>query len=89
MVAEFNDWCYDESRQPGDHAIVETDYGYHIMYFSGYSETNYRDYLITQELIAEDMAEWNATITEKNPITDVNLSRVNKDLILYNMYYNY
>ena len=89
MVAEFNDWCYDESRQPGDHAIIETDYGYHIMYFSGYSETNYRDYLITQELIAEDMAEWNATITEQNPITDVNLSRVNKDLILYNMYYNY
>ena len=89
MVAEFNDWCYDESRQPGDHAIIETDYGYHIMYFSGYSETNYRDFLITQELIAEDMAEWNATITEQNPITDVNLSRVNKDLILYNMYYNY
>jgi parvulin-like peptidyl-prolyl isomerase len=89
MVTAFEDWCYDESRQPGDHAIIETDYGYHIMYFSGYSETNYRDYLITQELIAEDMAEWNATITEKNPITDVNLSRVNKDLILYNMYYNY
>ena len=89
MVAEFNDWCYDESRQPGDHAIIETDYGYHIMYFSGYSETNYRDFLITQELIAEDMAEWNATITEQNPITDVNLTRVNKDLILYNMYYNY
>ena len=89
MVAEFNDWCYDESRQAGDHAIIETDYGYHVMYFSGYSETSYRDYLITQELIAADMSEWNTSILENNPITDVNLSRVNRDLTLYNLYYNY
>ncbi len=41
MVAEFNDWCFDPSRQPGDTAIVETDYGYHIMYFVGYGDTSY------------------------------------------------
>ena len=39
MVTNFNDWCFDESRQPGDHGIVETEYGYHIMYFVGDSET--------------------------------------------------
>lgn len=33
MVTEFNDWCFDESRKPGDSEIVKTDYGYHIMYF--------------------------------------------------------
>ena len=33
MVTEFNDWCFDESRQPGDTGIVKTEYGYHIMYF--------------------------------------------------------
>lgn len=33
MVASFNDWCFDESRQPGDYGIVETEYGYHVMYF--------------------------------------------------------
>ena len=87
MVDAFNDWCFDESRQPGDHALVETDYGYHVMYFSGYSDTSYRDYLITQKLATEDMNEWNASIIELNPITDVNLSRVNKDLILYNLFY--
>lgn len=37
MVPEFNDWCFDESRQYGDTDIVKTDYGYHIMYFV-YSE---------------------------------------------------
>lgn len=43
MVTNFNDWCFDESRQPGDHGIVETEYGYHIMYFVGDSETVYND----------------------------------------------
>lgn len=33
MVANFNNWCFDESRQSGDYAIVETKFGYHIMYF--------------------------------------------------------
>ena len=33
MVEEFEDWCFDEARQPGDHGIVKTSYGYHIMYF--------------------------------------------------------
>lgn len=39
MVTTFNDWCFDESRQPGDTGIVETDYGYHIMYFVGKLDT--------------------------------------------------
>ena len=31
MVAEFNDWCFDTSRQPGDTAVVDTQYGAHVM----------------------------------------------------------
>ncbi len=33
MVAEFNDWCFDAARKPGDTGIVQTSYGYHVMYF--------------------------------------------------------
>ena len=33
MVDAFDKWCFDEARQPGDHGIVKTSYGYHIMYF--------------------------------------------------------
>lgn len=33
MVEAFNDWIFDEVRQPGDTDIVETEYGYHIMYY--------------------------------------------------------
>lgn len=39
MITEFNDWCFDTSRQPGDHGIVQTSYGSHIMYFVGESTT--------------------------------------------------
>ena len=35
MVAEFNDWCFDESRQYGDYGLVKTTYGYHVMFFVG------------------------------------------------------
>ena len=35
MLTEFNDWCFDPARQPGDTDIVETSTGYHIMYYVG------------------------------------------------------
>lgn len=65
MVEAFNDWCFDASRQVGDVGIVETPYGYHIMYFSGAAEQYYwytvaeSDYLsdlqtkILEDLVAE------------------------------------
>ena len=33
MVKEFENWVYDENRQPGDVEIIQTTYGFHIMYF--------------------------------------------------------
>lgn len=33
MVKEFEQWCFDASRQVGDYGIVKTVFGYHIMYF--------------------------------------------------------
>ena len=33
MVTAFNDWCFDASRQVGDHGLVKTQYGYHIMFY--------------------------------------------------------
>lgn len=42
MVAEFNDWCFDAKRKVGDTGIVETTYGYHIMYFSGSTQAAWK-----------------------------------------------
>lgn len=33
MVTAFNDWCFDEARHSGDYGLVQTDFGYHVMYF--------------------------------------------------------
>ena len=33
MVTEFNDWCFDPTRKPGDSGVVKTQFGYHVMYF--------------------------------------------------------
>ena len=35
MVDAFNDWCFDDVRQPGDYGIVKTEFGYHLMFFVG------------------------------------------------------
>lgn len=35
MVEEFENWCFDPTRKPGDTGVVETTYGYHVMYFVG------------------------------------------------------
>ena len=32
-VASFEEWSFDDSRKAGDYGIIETEYGYHIMYF--------------------------------------------------------
>ena len=33
MVQAFNDWCFDDIRQPGDYGLVKTEFGYHLMFF--------------------------------------------------------
>lgn len=35
LVASFNDWAFDENRQPGDIDLISSTYGYHIVYFEG------------------------------------------------------
>ena len=36
MVEPFENWCFDASRTVGDTGLVQTSYGYHVMYYVGY-----------------------------------------------------
>lgn len=66
MVTEFNDFCFDESRKPGDTGIVfnEGSYcGYHIIYFVGEGEP-YRDVLAKSSLNKTAMEEWDTDISK-------------------------
>lgn len=53
MVAEFDAWIFDDARVEGDTAIVETDYGYHVMYFESKDGTYY-DVTIRAEKASAD-----------------------------------
>ena len=64
MVATFNDWCFDGSRKVGDTDIVETNYGYHVMYFSGNSNVTYRDFMIKNDLTSADVSAWYTGLME-------------------------
>jgi len=84
MVTAFNDWCFDESRKTGDTGIVETEYGYHVMYYVGESDISYRDFLITNELRNIEVNEWYAATVEAMTMTDGDTKYIAKDLVLGN-----
>ena len=58
MVENFNNWIFDTARQVGDTEIIETEYGYHIMYYVGASEQTYRDSMIESTLRNVDLNAW-------------------------------
>ena len=65
MVATFNAWCFDSSRQAGDTAIVKTKYGYHIMYFVGTGDYSVWQYTAQQALASEDSTDTISELEEK------------------------
>ncbi len=83
-VESFNDWLFDESRQPGDNGIVESEYGYHVMYYVAAGEHNYRDYMIIETLRSTDMNEWLNGIVENVAVTDGDASRLSRGMVLSN-----
>ena len=66
-VANFEDWVFaegdfaGEERVPGSTGIIETEYGYHVMYFVNQNENPVWYDTILDSLISED---WEAEQTE-------------------------
>ena len=80
MVSAFNDWCFDEARQPGDYEIIRTDYGYHLMYFSGHSAVTYRSYMIENALRDTDYNAWYQEQVDAVQYTVNDLSKMRTDI---------
>ena len=55
MVTEFESWAADKSRKEGDVGIVETQFGYHVMYFEGSKTVAWDD--AVREAIAHPQAD--------------------------------
>lgn len=75
MVPAFNDWCFDADRKAGDTGIVETEYGYHVMYFCGEGE-NARWKMVTDEMKNNHYTAWVMRLTEDYDI-EVNENGMN------------
>ena len=82
MVYAFNNWCFDSARKAGDTDIVETEYGYHVMYFSGNSNITYRDFMIETELKDAALNDWYTGLIEAATHTMGDTKYLRTDLVL-------
>lgn len=83
-VENFLNWAIDPARTKGETGIVETEYGYHIMYYVGDSEMTYRDSMIEAELREADYTKYVESLTAAVKFTEGNTSRVKRDIIISN-----
>jgi len=75
MVEPFENWCFDPARVSGDSGIVETQFGYHIMYF------------VSEGRKVWELAAENSIIDKKmqeflNSLIDIYPTEVNKEGIM-------
>ena len=77
----FRAWAIDSSRKAGDTGIVDTSYGYHVMYYVGDDELSYRDFLITNDMTNEDMTKWYEGVLDAITVVEGDESKINKDLV--------
>jgi hypothetical protein len=78
MVAEFENWALKEGREYGDVGIVETTYGYHIMFYIGSDLTTWSD-VIRNDLGTE---EYNELAEEISTGDNVAISAEVEDAVL-------
>ena len=61
MVPEFDAWCFDASRKPGDTGIVKGESssyaGYHLIYYVGQGDL-YSKYLAETALVQDNLQKW-------------------------------
>ncbi len=82
LATDLVKWALDDSRTENDTAVIKSSTGYHVVFYVGEDEMNYRDYMITQDLISNEMTEWHDSIVDAVTVKEGNESRINKSLVL-------
>ena len=68
LMPELEEWCFSDSRQPGDYEIIRSAAGYHIVFFSGANEGWFTDAeahlsrSLYEELVSGAMEKYPATV---------------------------
>ena len=81
-VESFRNWAVNENRKVGEAEVIESEYGYHVMYYVGASELNYRETMIENDLRAKDLEAWYNELVEATDAQLGNLKYVKLDWIL-------
>ncbi len=68
-VEPFLNWCFAEGRKVGDYGIVETEYGYHVMYMSAISDNTEWQTTIRETLAVEAFNTYYDSIYENEDYT--------------------
>ncbi len=63
MVEPFENWCFDPIRKEGSTGIVETSYGYHVMYFVSQGAP-YWQIQVENNMRAADYDAWYTSVSE-------------------------
>lgn len=76
MIDEFDSWMFDKDRKVGDVEIVKTDYGYHVMYYAGAGD---EDWKVNAEnaIVAQKIDELCGEYVKQWPITE-DLKAINR-----------
>lgn len=80
-VQNFENWAV-AGHQPGDVGIVETDYGYHIMFYKGDGAMTYRESMIDVDLRAQKQSEWEASVLSSVTLVQEDVSCLDPDLVV-------
>ena len=73
---------FDADRKEGDHAIVETEIGCHLMYFVCEQEQSYRELSIEYTLRNTDVGEWYTALLDTVTSTRGNTDYIYTGLVL-------
>ena len=68
-VENFDAWCFTEGRKVGDHGLVETEFGYHIIFLSGIQEESYWYQTVKAEYENDLYMEICRGISDRYPLT--------------------
>ena len=82
-VANFENWAV-AGHEPGDTGIVETEYGFHIMYYKADGTTTYRQQMIESNLRNETQLRWEEETVEAVSSSLHSTSYLATDLVLNN-----
>ena len=71
MVENFDNWCFDASRASGDTGIVDSTYGYHIMYYVGQGDLIAWQETVRDVLVSNDYSAWETELIDSIENTEI------------------